>query len=151
VAASTPSEPQISYCVWPFPVASPARTSSPICATVKPCAIMSVSVQPSRDAAVGLGGRGDGGEGGAWSSGGSAWSVPLGYQASGDHSRPRGHALDRARRRSSSEQARRHRRGRAWTVCSVRHSGKFPNGHVAPLRAGRQRKPLRLLQWCRTF
>src|SRR5215470_964899 len=32
-------------------VASPARTRSTICATVKPCASMTVSVQPSRDAA----------------------------------------------------------------------------------------------------
>jgi hypothetical protein len=34
---------------------------------------------------------------------------------------------------------------------AVRHCGKFPNAHVAPLRAVRQRKPLWLLQWCRTF
>src|SRR5262245_20469695 len=35
-----------------------------------------------------------------------------------------------------------HRRGRACDVRPVRHSGKFPNAHVAPLRAGRQCKPL---------
>jgi hypothetical protein len=29
---------------------------------------------------------------------------------------------------------------------AVRHCGKFPNAHVAPLRAGRQCKPLWLLQ-----
>jgi hypothetical protein len=34
---------------------------------------------------------------------------------------------------------------------AVRHSRKFPNEPVAPLRAGRQCKSLWLLQWCRTF
>src|SRR6516165_10518230 len=56
-------------------VASPARTSSTICAIVKPRASMSASVQPvaaggeqlERAAAVGLGGRGDDGGAGAWS------------------------------------------------------------------------------------
>jgi hypothetical protein len=38
-----------------------------------------------------------------------------------------------ARRRSPSEQARRRRRGRAWELHPVRHSGKFPNEPVAPL------------------
>jgi hypothetical protein len=33
---------------------------------------------------------------------------------------------------------------------AVRQCGKFPNEPVAPLRAGRQCKSLRLLQWCRT-
>src|SRR5262245_61583970 len=33
-------------------------------------------------------------------------------------------------------------------VCPVRHSGKFPNEPVAPLRAGRQCKPLWLLKMC---
>jgi len=52
--------------------------------------------------------------------------------------------VDVARRRSPSEQARRHRQGRAWRCARVRHSGKFPSAHVAPLRAGRQCKPLKL-------
>ena len=32
--------------------------------------------------------------------------------------------------------------------CAVRHCGKFPNEPVAPLRAGRQCKPLWLLKMC---
>jgi len=63
-----------------------------------------------------------------------------------------------ARSGDGEPQARRTRVGggewRAPTVRAaraVRHCGKFPNAPVAPLRAGRQCKPLWLLQWCRTF
>ena len=100
----------------------------------KPCTQNIASVQPSRQAAsnfertaaVGLGAATRAAKWGMeerrrW----RTWSA--GYHASGDRSRPRGHALDFeavdvrgvVRRQSPSEQARRHRRGRAWPVVSL--------------------------------
>ena len=97
--------------------------------------------------------RGPGG-GGSWGGGGAGgmelWAAVLGRCHKDIRRREtvRGRAIRKAsrrvkvngvaRRRLPSERARRHRRGRAWTVRPVRHSRKFPNTHVAPLGAGRQ-------------
>jgi len=86
------------------------------------------------------------------------WTWPAGYHASGDRSRPRGHALDQ-RDRKARRGGRRARRcvaaitkrasaassaSASMDVRRVRQSGKFPNASVAPLRPGRQCKPLKL-------
>jgi len=63
----------------------------------------------------------------------------------------RGVGLDHARLRPPGPIWRAARKQDERAGVGVRHCGKFPNAPVAPLRAGRQRKPLWLLQWCRTF
>src|SRR5262249_9889932 len=138
-------------------LASPARTSSTICATVKPCASMiaSCSRRETRRAIQARGGgralgRVEGRRSGAWSSGGGGG---LGRQD--NMSRPRGHALDRA---IGKLRGGRRAHGGAWQQTPKgegggpraitgmlrpgRQLGEFPKEPVARLRAGRQCKPL---------
>jgi len=94
------------------------------------------------------GGRGDGGGAGAWSSGGGVGltlrlsGVRRPFEAARACPRPRDRKI---RTPGGDHQASAASSANASTdVCPVRHSGKFPNASVAPLRAGRQCKPLRL-------
>jgi hypothetical protein len=127
-------------------VASPARTSSTSCSTVKPCAIMIASRRSRRRAVRARGGgrawgRDEGGEVEAWSSAGGG-----GLARQDTMWRPREHALDRANRKarrrqtcmalrggdSPSEQARHHR------ACAILSALATRSHHALRLSAKRR-------------
>ena len=97
-------------------VASPARTSSTNGSIVKPCAIISASVQPSRQEGSSSG-RGEGGEVGAWSSGGCGG---LGRQ---DTMRP-----ETARGRAGMPSSARSESVEAGAICSCGGHARVPGG-----------------------